>query len=480
MNLGQVYTKDIVADFMVSLLDLSKSSVIIDPCFGQGVFIRSLIKANYTNLIGIEIDPETFYKTNTSDYHHCALLNMDFFQFDPQGHVDGFILNPPYVRQEEIDEMDILGVSKASITKKIGDFQVYSKANLYLYFIARCVNLLRTGGQFVAIFPNAWLNTLDGKGFYSQLLQKGTVNNLIQVNGFPFEGNPIVDVMIVKFTKGVNGTTKEETLLVNNDNLQIEEGFKKMKFEFRGCIPLSTIANIRRGVTTGYNKVFINPPLESDNIKVDILSSPKDVRGYSTKSARFDKLLSISVNSSLSHDVQEYIRGTELSILQEGRPKTLVNLIRKGKTWYTISLPKISNIIFPYIIRDRVRFILNDAQVVVRDNFYTISSEYNPYLIMALLNNLFVFSQLELCGKFYGNGLLKIQKYDVDNIIVPNPSAINDEDQKELIRCAKFLAKSNNSKFILKATKILSKYYHIDDIEEIYKSQKNYRLKNEL
>lgn len=477
MNLGQVYTKEIVADYMVGLFDLPKSSVIIDPCFGQGVFIRSLQKANYNNLIGVEIDPKTFCKINAADYHQCKLFNMDFFQFEPQGYVDGFILNPPYVRQEEIDEMKNFGVSKASIIKKIGDFRIYSKANLYLYFIARCVDLLRIGGQFVAIFPNAWLNTPDGKGFYSQLLQKGTVNKLIQVNGFPFEGNPLVDVMIVKFTKGNTGLTKEETLLVDNSSIKSEDGFKRLKFESRDCVPLSTIAKVRRGVTTGYNKVFINPPLRSDDIKVDIISSPKDVSGYSTKSARFDKLLSLSASTSLFPEVQAYIKESESFILQEGTPKTLVNYIREGKSWYIISLPKISNIIFPYIIRDNVRFILNDANVIARDNFYTIYSDYNPYLIMGLLNSLFVFSQLELSGKTYGNGLLKIQKYDVDNIVIPNPLTINNDDQKELILCAKSLIKSNDSKYIIKSTKILSKYYHIDDIEEIYKSQKSNRLK---
>ena len=99
---------------------------------------------------------------------------------------------------------------------------------------------------------------------------------------------------------------------------------------------------------------------------------------------------------------------------------------------------------------------------------------------MALLNNLFVFTQLELCGKFYGNGLLKIQKYDVDNIVVPNPCNISESDKKALINCSKFLIKTNESKYISDATTILAKYYKIENIEEIYKSQKSNRLKYEL
>lgn len=480
MNLGQVYTKDMVADFMVGLLDLPKSATIVDPCFGQGVFIRSLQKAEYKNITGIEIDPDTFKKVKVQDFSECSLQNIDFFQYNPHEEVDGFVLNPPYVRQEEIDDMSNWGVSKENILKRCGDFQIYSKANLYLYFIARCITLLRNGGQMVAIFPNAWLNTPDGKAFYAQLLQKGVVNNIIQVCGYPFVGNPLVDVMILKFTKGKTGETKEETLFVDDDSLTIKESFKQLKFESLDCVPLSTIAKVRRGVTTGYNKVFINPPLQSSDIKVDILSSPKDVKGYSTRGARFDKLLSIGESREMSSDIKAYIKEAEALILKEKTPKTLTNLIKEGKKWYSIPVPEISNVVFPYIIRDSIRFILNDAEVIARDNFYTISTKYNPYLIMGMLNSIFVFSQLESCGKTYGKGLLKIQKYDVDNIVIPNPSSISESDKKGLIRCAKSLIKTNDKKYIIATTKILSKYYNIDNIVDIYKTQKNNRLKYEL
>ena len=68
MNLGQVYTKDIVADFMVSLIDLPKDAYIVDPCFGRGVFVKSLQKENFTNITGVEIDPETFNLIDFDDY----------------------------------------------------------------------------------------------------------------------------------------------------------------------------------------------------------------------------------------------------------------------------------------------------------------------------------------------------------------------------------------------------------------------------
>ena len=469
-----------MADFMVGLLDLPKDAAIIDPCFGQGVFIRSLLKADYLNLTGIEIDTDTFSKIDLSAYSGCNMLNVDFFKFEPNEPVDGFILNPPYVRQEEIDDMDILGVTKDAIQKKCGKFRIYSKANMYLYFIARCITLLKSGGQMVAIFPNAWLNTPNGKGFFSQILQNGAVNNMIQVCGYPFVGNPLVDVMILKFTKDAKCQTKEGILMINDGSCKLVDGFRNVAFQSLNCVPLASIAKIRRGITTGFNKIFINPHLDLDDMKVDILSSPKDVQGYTTKDARFDKLLSLSANNDGTPEIQEYINEAESLILEKGSPKTFVSQIKNGKVWYTVSLPEISDIVFPYIIRDSIRFIVNDARVVVRDNFYTIKSDHNPLLIMAMLNNLFVYSQLELCGKSYGKGLLKIQKYDVDNIAVPNPCNINEDDKRALVKCAKSLIKTKEQRFIKESTAILAKYYNVDNIEEIYKLQKNNRLKYEL
>lgn len=480
MNLGQIYTKEVVADFMVDLLDLPENAIIVDPCLGEGVFLRSLQKANYKNLIGIEVDSKVFLKIKRNDFPRCNLINMDFFRYEPKERIEGFILNPPYVRQEEINKMSSLGITKDAIRKKCGDFQMYSKANLYLYFIARCVHLLEKEGRMVAIIPNAWINTPDGKAFYSHLLKKGSVDNLIQVSGQPFVGNPLVEVVILRFTKGKTGKTKEEDLFINDTNLSIVKKMGASMFNLAGCTPLSSIAKIRRGVTTKYNKIFINPPLYDKSVTVDILSSPKNIQGYTTKYAQADKLLSISTKSILSDEIIHYLENAELNILSSGKPKTLLELIRRDKPWYVISLPKKSNIIFPYIIRENMRFILNEQQILARDNFYTISSELDSYLLMALLNNFFVFSQLELLGKSYGNGLLKIQKYDIDNILIPSPASISASDKDLLSKCAKNLIDSNDTKYITESTEILSKYYHIGNIKDVYVSCRQKRLRYEL
>ncbi len=54
---------------------------------------------------------------------------------------------------------------------------------------------------------------------------------------------------------------------------------------------------------------------------------------------------------------------------------------------------------------------------IVRDNFYIINCDFDEKLAFALLNNYYKFIiSLKKIGKKYGNGLLKIQKYDFNNL----------------------------------------------------------------
>lgn len=481
MNLGQVYTKKIIADFMVGLLDLPANALIIDPCFGEGAFIRSLIDKHYSNVVGVEIDADTYRKVDFPCRNNYILINKDFFRYQPSSLVDGFILNPPYIRQEEIDKLHTVGITKEFIRTQCGTFEIYSKANLYIYFIARCITLLKDGGQMIAILPNVWLNTPDGKKFLSQVKSFGAIQNIVQVKGSPFVGNPLVDVMIIKFVKGVIGSsTMYNTLVVKDDSLELQNDSYPIHFESSDCVSLSEIANVRRGISTGFNKVFINPPVEDPNVLVDIVSTPKSIAGYNTAVAIFDKLLHITPSSKITDETVAYINNSELFILENGAPKTVVNAINTGKKWYSIVLPQPGQILFPYIIRGKARFILNDANVVARDNFYTISSTYDSLLLIALLNNYFIFCQLELCGKSYGKGLLKIQKYDMDNLVIPHPENLDDDIKKNLIKYSESLIKTGSERYIEEISKILSKYYRIDNIKAIYESLKNNRLTNEL
>ena len=475
MNLGQVYTKQMVADFMVRLFTITGNAHVLDPCFGRGVFVKSLLDNTEFDVDGVEIDEASYSAFNNPDDRRCRLMNGDFF--DVESTFDGIIMNPPYVRQEELDKLAPLGVTKQKLQSACWMMNISSKANLYMYFILRAILLLREGGELIAIFPNSWTNTPVGKQFYEQMNFHGCITDFINVEGEAFEGSPMVDVCILKYVKGMCGETHYQTMrITQNDNLLIEEVKQQENEVSRNLIRLRSIASIRRGITTGANNFFVNPPLFTQTHIVNILSSPKDFTGYTTKHCRQDKLLAIKSGDTLSEEEDTYLENSATVILKEGKPITLKTLIDAGQPWYYITIPDSAQIIFSYIVRNNLKFVLNAEKCNVRDNFYMISSRYDSLLLMALLNNYYVYRQLENLGKSYGKGLLKLQKYDIDEIKVPHPDTIQEEDKAKLVQLSEELVKSSDECHIDDITTLLAPYYGYNGVKEQYIELKSKRL----
>ena len=152
-SLGQVFTSDSVAEFMVSLIRpyLHPSSRCLDPCIGQNVFFRKMDDIDIRELIGVEID-ETVISDETKRFYARQgrrLIVGDFFDIELEGKFDAVIMNPPYVRQEDIE---ISQGQKNKLRKSVAgvDMRIPSNANLYVYFLVKALHLLKTNGVLVA------------------------------------------------------------------------------------------------------------------------------------------------------------------------------------------------------------------------------------------------------------------------------------------------------------------------------------------
>ncbi|MDO5483122.1 MAG: Eco57I restriction-modification methylase domain-containing protein [Bacteroidaceae bacterium] len=475
MNLGQVYTKQTIADFMARLFTITGKARVLDPCFGRGVFVKSLLDNSEFIIDGVEIDETSFAAFSNPDERRCHLMNCDFF--DVERVYDGIIMNPPYVRQEELDKLAPLGVTKQKLQSACWIMNISSKANLYMYFILRAILLLRKGGELIAIFPNSWTNTPVGRQFYEQMKLHGCITDFINVEGDAFEGSPMVDVCILKYVKGKLGETHYQTMRITQDDSLLIEDAKHLKNKMAGnLVKLRSVASIRRGITTGANKFFVNPPLFTQIHMVNILSSPKDFTGYTTKHCQQDKLLAIKSGDNLNEEEETYLENSANAIREEGKPSTLKLLIDEGRPWYYITVPDTAQIVFSYIVRNNLKFVLNEGKCNVRDNFYMISSRYDSLMLMALLNNYYVYRQLEDLGKSYGKGLLKLQKYDIDEIKVPHPKTIQEKDKVKLVQLTEKLVKSSDECHIDAITNLLMPYYGYNGVKEEYIELKSKRL----
>lgn len=480
-ELGQVFTSKLIADYMVSLFSLKHSDCILDPCFGGAVFIDALMDANYTNIVGCELDPE-WYTNAVSRLEGPTLVHGDFLKFTPSSPIDGIIMNPPYIRQEKIDELERFGISKAKLSANPIFSMLPRTANLYMYFIIHGLHLLRTGGEMVVIFPGSWLDARSGVAFRKYLFSECDVTHQIHVSGEVFTGSALVDVVILKIIKRPPST--KALLLhgqVQNNALNIiTPQCNELNLSFP--VPMSQYATVRRGLTTGCNSVFINPPISLDtaNHLLPIISSPKDFDGYTTDSAQCDQLLVVSDFIKCSTSVKEYLQDEENKIRTTQKPKTIYEKIIRGEPWYKFSTFDCKGIIFSYFVRNEMKFVLNNSCSIVRDNFYVITPSIDNYLMFALLNNYFTYYQLECKGKKYGGGLLKLQRYDLDALTFPDTSAFSAQVTTNLIALSQRLVSTGDSKLIDSITEILASQVGISAsvIKEKYQNIKQCRLEN--
>ena len=101
-------------------------------------------------------------------------------------------------------------------------------------------------------------------------------------------------------------------------------------------VPFHRYADVKRGLTTGFNKFFINPQMKnSEKYLRDIISSPKQIKGYSTNGTVVDKLLLLDSNIEKSDELLEYINEYELIVKETQKPSTIYNKLDSGN-WYEL------------------------------------------------------------------------------------------------------------------------------------------------
>jgi hypothetical protein len=94
--------------------------------------------------------------------------------------------------------------------------------------------------------------------------------------------------------------------------------------------------------------------------------------------------------------------------------------------------------------------------------------------MFALLNNYYVYAQLETNGRNYGGGMLKLQKYDVESVTLTDLSAVSEADKAKLSGYGQRLAKSGKRGIVDEITAILSAYESegLPEIKEQYEYMK--------
>jgi hypothetical protein len=196
---------------------------------------------------------------------------------------------------------------------------------------------------------------------------------------------------------------------------------------------LYDFAKVMRGIATGANDFFFLTQeqasilnLPSKFLKTTIgrtrdvpgsIITEKDLKNLIEKK-RPTLLFSINREEVIPTDVLEYLKQGEKAGLPE-RP-----LIKQRKPWYKMESRQIPPILFAYLGRRNSRFIRNDAKVLPLTGFLCVypfsSDERSIDNLWQALNHPDTLVNLQLVGKSYGSGAIKVEPRNLDKLPIPD------------------------------------------------------------
>ena len=214
---GQFFTPDSMCSWVLEKIDSIKKigGNVLEPSFGKGDFLKSILEYKTDNLVGVEIDEEHFQNFDSTGHSNLMTFNEDFLYFDSQLTYDFIIGNPPYIElcysfysKEEQKEV-----------KKAWSSISNGRINLVHIFLKKSFDLLNDDGIIAFLLPSSILTSPIYKKIRLEIFNNYTIEFLKEDVDFP---DVAINVSLIILRK-INGHKKY--FFVNEDNYFIMENW---------------------------------------------------------------------------------------------------------------------------------------------------------------------------------------------------------------------------------------------------------------
>jgi len=211
---------------------------------------------------------------------------------------DAVVANPPYIRQENIDDQELV----REHLSEVGGEHLSKRSDIYSYFLTYSTVFLRDGGKLGFIVSDRWLDTNYGADLQEFVLDNYEIHAVIKFDTQAFEdalvGSSVVllkkqegkterDDNVAKFVRVMESMELDEVVeLVEEDrDTDIMEVTEEYRMVTRGqgtlyeedkwnlffmappiyfeavahpdMLPLKDVADVQRGITSGANDFFM-------------------------------------------------------------------------------------------------------------------------------------------------------------------------------------------------------------------------------
>ncbi len=168
-SLGAYYTPDTAVNFMIRWAVRQPNFNVIDPSFGDGVFLKhskTRVDKPQEQIYGIEFDELTFNtnKDNLTTQHQLNIKNLwngDFFDSEgffqdrlgtgnPVRRFDAVVGNPPFIRYQKFKGSDRARALQRALEL---DVELPGHVSSWAPFLVHAVSLIKPGGRLAMVAP---------------------------------------------------------------------------------------------------------------------------------------------------------------------------------------------------------------------------------------------------------------------------------------------------------------------------------------
>lgn len=459
-GLGAYYTPPEIAEYLVKEMGLTDGDSVLEPSVGDGAFLFPALE-HTQNITALDINEEVVNElTNKTN---IDILNMDFLEFannlSDKKRYDIVLSNPPYLSFKKLSEEQRKLLSDILSSNKI---KTVKQTNLWAGFVVGSLSMLKAGGKFAYVLPAEFLYTVYGKEIQKYILDNSSNLTIIGFKTVVFEDTQ-QDTILVYGQKKLSDSDKLSLTCFTLDSLLDLQDSKKIEVlkvkgkqdgnidiidwklvnsskEFRGIYvdkfkdasePITNLADIKIGLTTGANNVFIVSKEVVDAYDISryakpLLRNAKDVFSTGYNKTIFDKLKNKNKkvflldfnDKELLDSAKKYIYDIEVLGLHKGYK------LQNRTKWYNIPNMNVPDMFMLRRAGEDVRLISNDIRAMSTDNFHHIflkEDHSNEELLVLSYTSIYRLS-IDLASRSYGGGALEILSGDFNKLRVPKIS----------------------------------------------------------
>lgn len=475
---GAFYTPRDLAQILTDWALANKPSRVLEPAFGQGVFLSAAYDALLRMgeprpercLFGVEIDPagrrEVLEEGLGIRSDHLLIGDLLGLEVDDLGGPFGAILgNPPYIRHHSLSPSQIARGRKSAA--RIG-VDLNGRSDAWAYFCAHLISFLRPRGRLALVLPGSVLHADYAEPLLHSLARGQGETRLVRVKERLFSGVQERTVVLLvdraasgggelRFhqaadTKDLRDMLNEEAepptqtrrapgdkkspLGSHRDSPRLPWRLTKQEVrlwerlcESDGLVPLGQEVDIRIGVVTGANSFFVRTQAEIRELGRGASSVPIIGRGgvlkkpvwttvnQSALESEPSRLLVIKPGQDWSPQLLRAIEQAEESGIH------LRSHCARRDPWYLVADRRRPHAFLPYMAAEPPRLVLNESVATCTNSVHRVYGRHGSTvdlrsIVAGSWTSLFRLSA-ELYGRSYGGGVLKLEPSGAKKLLVP-------------------------------------------------------------